>query len=55
MDPQWAAQNNLPRILALTGVLHILALSSVGLRLYVRVRLLRTPGKDDAVIAIASV
>ncbi|KAF2825008.1 hypothetical protein CC86DRAFT_468265 [Ophiobolus disseminans] len=54
VDPQWAAQNNLPRILALTGIVHLLALSSVGLRLYVRIHLLRTPGKDDAVIGMAS-
>jgi len=41
-----------PQILALAGVFHILALfSGVCLRPYVRIRLLRTPGKDDAVMA----
>ncbi|KAF1937116.1 hypothetical protein EJ02DRAFT_458977 [Clathrospora elynae] len=54
LDPQWAAQSNLPRILAVTGVIHILALISVGLRLYCRIGLLRSPGKDDVVIVAAA-
>lgn len=55
VNPAWAAQNNLPKILAITSVIHILALISVGLRLYVRIGLLRTPGKDDAFITAAAV
>jgi hypothetical protein len=55
VDPKWAAENNLPRILALTGVLHITALTTVGLRLFVRVGLLRSLGKDDIAIVLAAV
>lgn len=55
LDPQWAAQSNLTRFLALTGVFHILALISVGLRLYARIGLLKTPGRDDYVIVLAAV
>lgn len=55
LDPQWAAQSNLTRFLALTGVFHILALISVGLRLYARICLLKTPGRDDYVIVLAVV
>jgi hypothetical protein len=55
MDPQWAAESNLARILALTGIIHLLALTSLGLRLYARVGLLRTPGRDDVAVVGASV
>jgi hypothetical protein len=55
LDPQWAAQSNLTRFLALTGIFHILALISVGLRLYARIGLLKTPGRDDFVIVLAAV
>ena len=55
VDPKLAAENNLPRILALTGVFHISALISVGLRLFVRLGLLRSLGKDDIVIVLAAV
>ena len=55
MDPKWAAESNLTRLLALTGVFHFLALISVGLRLYVRMGLLRSLGRDDAVIVLAAV
>lgn len=54
-DPQWAAESNLARILALTGIFHFLAQTSVGLRLYVRIGLLRSPGKDDVAIVLAVV
>ncbi|KAF2025180.1 hypothetical protein EK21DRAFT_46145, partial [Setomelanomma holmii] len=54
MDPQWAAESNLSRILALTGLIHALALVSVGLRLYARIGLLRSPGRDDIVVVGAS-
>jgi hypothetical protein len=55
MDSSWAAENNLPRILALTGIIHVLALVSVGLRLYARMSVLRSPGRDDAIVVAASV
>jgi len=53
MDPTWEAESNLTRILAVTGTIHMLALVFVSLRLYVRIGLLRTPGKDDVVIVAA--
>lgn len=55
VDPKWAAENNLTRMLVLTGVFHICALISVGLRLFVRLGLLRSVGKDDIVIVLAAV
>lgn len=55
MDPKWAAESNLTRLLALTGVFHFLALTSVGLRLYVRIGLLQSLGRDDVVIVLAAV
>ncbi|EUC43007.1 hypothetical protein COCMIDRAFT_101999 [Bipolaris oryzae ATCC 44560] len=54
VDPKWAAENNLPRLLALTGVFHIAALTSVALRLFVRLGLLRSLGKDDIAIVLAA-
>ncbi|RMZ67700.1 integral membrane [Pyrenophora seminiperda CCB06] len=53
LDPNWVAESNLPRILAITGVFNILALISVGLRLYARIGLLRTPGRDDCMMVLA--
>ena len=55
MAAQWAAESNLTRILAVTGTIHALALLCVGLRVYARVNLLRSPGRDDAAIVVASV
>jgi hypothetical protein len=55
MDPQWAAESNLARILSLTGVIHLLALISLGLRLWARIGLLRTPGRDDVAVVVATV
>jgi hypothetical protein len=54
-DPAFAAESNLARILAITGIFHFLALISVGLRLYCRVGLLKTPGRDDVAIVLAYV
>jgi hypothetical protein len=55
MDPQWAAESNLARILSLTGIIHLLALISLGLRLWARIGLLRTPGRDDVAVVAAAV
>lgn len=55
LNPIWAAESNLLRILAVTGFVYLLALVSVGLCLYVRICLLHTPGTNDAVIVMASV
>jgi hypothetical protein len=55
MDEQWAKESNLTRILGWTGAVHALALICVCLRMYARLRILRTPGRDDAAIVVASV
>jgi hypothetical protein len=54
-DPAWAAESNLARILAITGAIHLLALISVGLRLYARMGILRSPGRDDVIIVLSVV
>lgn len=55
MDEQWARESNRTKILGWTGAVHSLALICVGLRMYARLRILRTPGRDDAAIVVASV
>lgn len=55
LDPTWAAKSNLARILAITGAIHLLALISVALRLYARIGILRSPGRDDVVIVLSAV
>jgi hypothetical protein len=55
LDSAWAAESNLARILATTGAIHLLALISVGLRLYARIGILRSPGRDDVVIVLSAV
>jgi len=55
LDPSWVAESNLPRILAVTGIFNLLALISVGLRLYARIGLLRTTGRDDFMMVLAVV
>ncbi len=55
MDPKWAAETNLPRILAISAIVHIITAVIVGLRLYARVFLLRKPAVDDILIVGAYV
>jgi hypothetical protein len=55
LDSKWAAESNLTRFLALTGIFHLLALISVGLRLYARIGLVKTSGRDDFVVLLAVV
>ncbi|KPM34582.1 hypothetical protein AK830_g11994 [Neonectria ditissima] len=47
IDPAWAAESNVPRIISVTTVFHVLALTSVGLRLYVRLGMVKAAGRDD--------
>ncbi|KAM5352647.1 hypothetical protein ACJ41O_005369 [Fusarium nematophilum] len=47
IDPERAAESNLGRILGVTGTLHVLALTFVGLRLYVRLGMVKAAGRDD--------
>jgi len=55
MDPEWAAQSNLTRILAISAIVHIVTAIVVGLRLYARVFVLRKPAIDDLFIVGAYV
>lgn len=50
LDPEWAAENNLPRILAISAIAHIVTAAVVFLRLYARFFVLRKPAKDDMFI-----
>ncbi|KAH7148439.1 hypothetical protein EDB81DRAFT_463435 [Dactylonectria macrodidyma] len=47
IDPVWAAQSNTGRILGITSTFHFLALACVGLRLYVRLGMVKAAGRDD--------
>ncbi|KAH8672964.1 hypothetical protein BGZ61DRAFT_427561 [Ilyonectria robusta] len=47
LDPATAAESNVGRILAVTTTFHFLALTSVGLRLYVRLGMVKAAGRDD--------
>lgn len=55
LSPEYLAESNASKILAIVGVLCFLALVTVALRLFVRVALLRYTGPDDFVLAIAMV
>ncbi|KAI9172302.1 hypothetical protein HJFPF1_01801 [Paramyrothecium foliicola] len=55
IDPEFAAESNLPRILGVVGVFHFLALFFVGVRLYTRVFVVRAPRSDDVVMVLAAV
>ncbi|TQN73581.1 hypothetical protein CSHISOI_01878, partial [Colletotrichum shisoi] len=54
LDPEWAAESNTARILAVVTTFHVLALSFVGLRVYAKVRVLRAPGLDDLMILLSA-
>lgn len=47
LDPTYANESHTARFLAITTIIHVLALTFVALRLYCRIWLLKTPGKDD--------
>lgn len=55
MDPEWAAESNLTRILAISAIVHVITAIVVGLRLYARVFVLRKPAIDDIFIVGAYV
>ena len=55
IDPAWAAESNAPRIIAITTVFHVLALISVGLRLYVRLGMVKAAGRDDWTMVASAV
>ncbi|KZL80084.1 integral membrane protein, partial [Colletotrichum incanum] len=53
LDPEWAAESNTARILAVVTVFHALALLFVGLRVYARLLVVKTPGLDDLMIVLS--
>jgi hypothetical protein len=55
VDPARAAESNFGRMMAINGTFHALAIISVGLRTYVRLRLVKGFGIDDAVMIAALV
>jgi hypothetical protein len=55
MEPEWAAESNLTRILAVSTIVHIVTFVLVCLRLYARGFVLRKPATDDILIVGAYV
>ncbi|KAK8116932.1 uncharacterized protein PG998_005213 [Apiospora kogelbergensis] len=54
VDPTRAAESNLCWILGVTAAFHGLALILVGLRVYIRLAIVRSFGKDDAMIVMSA-
>ncbi|KAH6685505.1 hypothetical protein F5X68DRAFT_233248 [Plectosphaerella plurivora] len=54
LSPKEAAENNLPRILGILSTLQFLAVLVVGLRFYVRFKLIRSVGRDDWTMGAAT-
>lgn len=54
-DPERARESNVGQILGTVTVFHFLALTSVGLRLYVRLGLVKSAGRDDWTMLAAAV
>jgi hypothetical protein len=50
VDPAEAGQSNVPRILGLAITFHTLALVFVALRMYTRIVIVKSFGKDDAMM-----
>ena len=55
IDPARAAESNLGWILGVTAAFHGLALIFVGFRVYIRLAIVRSFGKDDAMIVMSAV
>lgn len=55
IDPAWAAESNLGRILGVTTAIHVVAFVTVSLRLYVRIKMIKSPGRDDWTMVAATV
>ncbi|KAK0614354.1 hypothetical protein B0T14DRAFT_437370 [Immersiella caudata] len=54
MDPAFAHETNLPRILGVLTTFHFIALTFVALRLYARLFVVKAFGKDDACICVSA-
>lgn len=55
IDPEYAAESNTGRIVAVVTVFHAIALATVVARIWARVWLVRSPGWDDWVMILAAV
>ena len=55
LDPAWVAEDNRPNLFAITGTFISLAILVVILRIYVRIRIIKTLGPDDYVMILALV
>lgn len=55
IDPVRAAESNLPRILGVTTTVHAIALIFVSLRMYARLVVVKSAGKDDICMGISAV
>ncbi|KFH40946.1 hypothetical protein ACRE_083560 [Hapsidospora chrysogenum ATCC 11550] len=53
IDPEYAAENNFPRMMAINGTFHVLAVILVGMRMYVRIFIVKAFGADDAMMIAA--
>lgn len=55
IDTAWALESNLGWILGVNVLFHVLALGSVGARLYTRIVMVKSFGVDDALMIAAIV
>ncbi|KAF4775397.1 hypothetical protein HER10_EVM0010071 [Colletotrichum scovillei] len=53
MNPAWVAESNTARIITVVTVFHLLAQTSVALRIYARIWVIKAPGWDDAVMVLS--
>lgn len=55
IDPAYAAEDNRPKLFAITGTFISVAILAVVLRVYVRMRIIKTLGADDVMMVAALV
>lgn len=55
IDPAFATESRMPAILGPLTAIHFLAVAVVCLRLYTRIVLIKSPGRDDWVMLAAIV
>ncbi|EGY17045.1 uncharacterized protein VDAG_08209 [Verticillium dahliae VdLs.17] len=54
IDPARAAESNTARIVSIVTVFHVIALTTIALRIYARVWVIRNPGADDWVMLLCA-
>ncbi|KXH52105.1 hypothetical protein CNYM01_00436 [Colletotrichum nymphaeae SA-01] len=54
LNPAWVAESNTARIITVVTVFHLLAQTSVALRIYARIWVIKAPGWDDAVMVLSA-